>query len=224
MREMGNNKSRRAVSEKTVSRLSMYRRILSEVRDTGVERLYSHDLARMTGGTAAQVRRDLMSVGYSGSPNRGYHVDDLMDSIGTFIDGPAVQPVALVGVGNLGRAILSFFTARRPMLKIVAAFDTDPHKINRVIHGCMVYGFDQLENVLREKHIRVGVITVPGSEAQLVANRLVVGGVRGILNLAPVPLRVPPGVYLEGLDMTASLETVAYFAGKGSKQQEEEEA
>ena len=221
---MSNNKGRRNISEKTVARLSIYRRTLTELQEAGTVRLYSHDLAKMTGGTAAQVRRDLMAVGYSGSPNKGYSVDDLLASVGSFIDGPVVQPVALVGVGNLGRAILTFFTARRPMLRIVAAFDTDPQKVNRVINGCKVYHFDNLEEVVRKKNIKVGIITVPGSEAQLVANKLVAGGVRGVLNLAPVPLRTPPNVYLDSLDMTASLETVAYFAGKGNNQQEEEEA
>ncbi len=97
------------VSRKTVSRMSRYRRLLSSLRAEGVESIYSHQLARHAVVSAAQVRRDLMVIGYSGSPNKGYDVDACIASIGTFLDGAVSQEVALVGVGNLGRAVLAHF-------------------------------------------------------------------------------------------------------------------
>ncbi len=140
-----------AISDKTIGRLSLYQRLLYRLKNEGAANVYSHQLAALADGTAAQVRRDMMAIGYSGTPTRGYEVDELLESIGTFLDAPHGQGVALVGVGNLGRAILAYFAGRRPKLSIVAAFDIDPTKVNRVIHGCRCYPIDQLAEIVREK-------------------------------------------------------------------------
>lgn len=208
------------ISQKNIARLSLYRRLLSRLQTDGVKNIYSHDLARMAGGTAAQVRRDLMVVGTFGNPKRGYDVKELIDSIGAVLDAPAGEGVALAGVGNLGRAILAYFSGRRPRLSIVAAFDTDPSKANRVIHGCRVYASDDLASVISREGIRIAVLTVPAAQAQAVAEGLVAAGVRGILNFAPAPLRVPPEVFVEDIDMTMSLEKVAFFARQGQAEKE----
>ena len=204
-----------ATSDRTIGRLSLYRRLLNSLVAEGAQSVYSHQLAAMAGGTAAQVRRDMMSIGYNGSPKSGYDVRELIDAIGTFLDAQKAQGVALVGIGNLGRAIMSYFAGRRPKLSIVAAFDNDPYKTNRVIHGCRCYPTAEAPAVIRQNDIRVGVVTVPAGEAQSSAEMLVRAGVRGILNFAPVRLRVSPGVFVEDIDMTMSLEKVAYFARKG---------
>jgi len=203
-------------SDKTIGRLSLYRRMLNGLMAEGVANTFSHQLANLAGVTPAQVRRDLMAIGYSGTTKRGYEVPELVDSIGQFLDVPQGQGVALVGVGNLGRAILSYFAGRRPNLSITAAFDNDPYKINRVLHGCHCYGLEDIPRVVKELDIRVAVITVPAAGARQVADMLVAAGVRGILNFAPIRLRVPPHTYVEDIDMTMSLEKVAFFARKGS--------
>lgn len=203
------------VSEKTIGRLSLYRRLLNQLAAEGIENVYSHQLASLVGGTAAQVRRDIMVIGYTGSPARGYDVPQLIESIGKFLDHPQGQSAALIGVGNLGRSILAYFSGRRPKLAIVAAFDNDPNKVDRLIHGCRCYSILEMNEVIQEKNIRLGIVCVPASEAQGVADSLVYAGVRGILNFAPVPLRVPQTVYVEHIDMTMSLEKVAYFARPG---------
>ena len=132
------------ISQKTIARLSLYRRLLQEVAAKGTRNIYSHQMAAIAGTTAAQVRRDWMVIGYTGSPAHGYEVADVIAAISKFLDPAAEQKVALVGIGNLGRAILVYFTGRRPKLSIAAAFDTDPHKVNRVIHGCRCYPKQQL--------------------------------------------------------------------------------
>lgn len=203
-------------SDKTIGRLSLYRRLLHGLMADGVVNTFSHRLAHLAGVTPAQVRRDLMAIGYSGTTKRGYEVPELVESIGQFLDVANGQGVALVGVGNLGRAILTYFAGRRPNLAIVAAFDTDPYKVNRVIHGCHCYGMDDLGRVVRDQDIKVAILTVPAGVAQPVADTLVSAGVRGILNFAPARLRVPPHTYVEDIDMTVTLEKVAYFARKGS--------
>jgi len=190
----------------------MYRRLLNSLAGGGTQSVYSHQLATLAGGTAAQVRRDMMAIGYAGSPKRGYDIRDLIESIGNFLDAPQGQGVALVGIGHLGQAILGYFTGRRPRLQIVAAFDSDPYKVDRVFLGCRCYPVSQLGEVVREKKISVGIVCVPAAEAQAVADELAKAGVTGIVNFAPVPLRMGGGVYVEDIDMTMSLEKAAYFA------------
>jgi redox-sensing transcriptional repressor len=204
------------ISQRTVGRLSLYRRLLNALAAQGTKNVYSHQLAAMAGATAAQVRRDLMAVGYMGTSIRGYDIEELIKSIGSFLDDPQGQSAALVGIGNLGRAILSYFTGRRPNLSIVAAFDVDPGKVGRVINGCRSYPLEELETVTRELDIRLGVLTVPAAAAQSVAESMVRAGIRGILNFAPAPLKMPAGVYVEDIDMTMSLEKVAYYARQGA--------
>jgi redox-sensing transcriptional repressor len=201
-------------SERTIARLSTYRRLLLRSTLTTQASVYSYQIAALAGVSAAQVRRDLMAIGYSGSPNKGYKVEELVTSIGDFLDNPQGENVCLVGVGNLGRAILSFFTGRRPKLSIVAAFDIAENKVNRTIHGCRCYPLEELAAVAKRENIHVGLITTPADAAQSVAEALVEAGVHGILNFAPVSLRLPAGVYSGDIDMTTALEKVAYFARK----------
>jgi redox-sensing transcriptional repressor len=186
----------------------------------GTRSIYSHQLASMAGCTAAQVRRDLMGVGYQGSSITGYDVPRLIESLRDFLDSPGGQGVALIGVGNLGKAILAYFRGRRPNLEIVAAFDSDPYKVNRVIHGCRCYPMESLEAVVKGHKILTAMITVPADAAQSVADSLVRAGAKGLLNFAPVHIRVPPTVHVEDMDMTIALRKVAYFARRGAKRKE----
>ncbi|MFA6134614.1 MAG: redox-sensing transcriptional repressor Rex [Phycisphaerae bacterium] len=207
-------------SDKTIGRLSLYRRLLNELLAGGAKYVYSHHLANEAGVTAAQVRRDLMAVGYNGSPSHGYDVSELVESIRSFLDAPKGQGVALVGVGNLGRAILAYFNGRRPHLSIVAAFDSDPHKVGRVVHGCYCHPIEELPRIVAEKHIGVAIVAVPANEAQELAETLVRSGVRSLVNFVPAPLHVPPHVYVEDVDITTSLEKAAYFARGGAVREE----
>lgn len=202
----------RNVSDKTIGRLSLYRRILNRVKAEGKDNIYSYQLAGLAGGTAARVRRDLMAIGYTGSPSRGYEITELTRSLAGFLDAPEGQQAALVGIGNLGRAILTYFSGRRPKLAITAAFDSDPNKVNRLVQGCPCFPSEDLSRVVREKGIDVGVICVPANQSQLIADRLVEGGVKGILNFAPRRLHLPADVYVDDMDMTTALEKVAFFA------------
>lgn len=207
------------ISDKTVERLSLYRWLLEMRVDKDTLSLFSHQIAAMACVTPAQLRRDLMAIGYSGSPSRGYLVKDLARSICNVLDGDEPAKVALVGMGNLGRAIVSFMSGRRSRLKVVATFDTDCGKTGRMISGCRCYGQDQIEEIVASEQISVAVITVPSDVAQKVADRLVSAGVRGILNYAPVPLKVPDRVYLENRDVTTALEKVAFFSRKSTEKE-----
>jgi redox-sensing transcriptional repressor len=210
------------ISDKTVGRLSRYRRILYGLQAEGVASVYSHQLAELSGVSAAQVRRDMMAIEPSGSSRMGYDVQHVVDSISRLLDADKPEGVVLVGIGNLGRAIIDYFSGRRPNLSIVAAFDIDPTKVNRVIHGCRCYLLSEISSYIREHDIRVGIIAVPAPGAQEVADILVNTGITGILNFAPTRLRIPPDVYIEDRDMTTSLEQVAYFARQRASRRIEE--
>jgi redox-sensing transcriptional repressor len=196
----------------TIARLSLYRRLLLELASGGTAQVYSHQLAALAVSTSAQVRRDLMTIGFSGSPRRGYAIQDLMAAINVVMARSVETSVALVGVGNLGRALLSYYATRQPWVRFTAAFDRDTDKTGRIIHGCRVYPMDQLETVLQREAIRAVVIAVPTPEAQSVADRLVLAGIRSFLNFAPVRLHVPTGTFVDNFDMSTALDRVAYYA------------
>jgi len=200
------------IPERTVARLSRYRRLLLELEKQGSSSVFSHQLATLAGVTAAQVRRDLMVTGYLGSPTKGYNISELVRSIGAILDAQGPVRAGLVGIGNLGRAILAYFVGRRPNISIVAAFDDDPDKAHRVIHGCWCYPVADMAEIVRDKEIRVGIVAVPASAAQATTDTLVTSGVTGILNFAPVTLVVPAYVYVENVDLAIALEKVSYFA------------
>ncbi len=208
--------SRRAaapgIPSNTIARLSLYRRLLLELAASGLRQVYSHQLAAHAVSTSAQVRRDLMTIGFSGSPRRGYAIEDLVEAINAVLARSVETSVALVGVGNLGRAILSYYSSRNPWVRFTAAFDADPDKANRVIHGCRVHPMADLERVLDREGIHAAVIAVPAPQAQSVADRLVLAGIRSFLNFAPVRLHVPTGCFVDNMDMSTALDRVAYYA------------
>jgi redox-sensing transcriptional repressor len=206
----------KSLSEKTVARLSLYRRLLNEQFDAKRTQIYSHELAKLARVSAAQVRRDIMTIAYSGTPNRGYEVRQLIAELSRTLDNPDGDRVGLVGVGNLGRALISFFSGRRPNLNITAAFDSDPEKANRVLFGCRCYPMEKLGEVVRAEQLKTAILTVPPAVAQHTADQLVEAGVCGILNYTTVPIRVAPRVYVMDRDMTMALETVAFFARHGT--------
>ena len=197
--------------EKTIKRLSEYRRTLLNLLSKGKTYIYSHELANLHNITAVQVRRDIMLIGYSSVAKKGYEIKELITVIGDIIDTKEGINVAVIGVGNLGRAITTYFSGKRPKLNIVATFDIDPQKVNKVIAGVYCHHLNDLESVIREKNISIGIITVPVEQANDVANKLVISGIKGILNFTSVLLSVPSYVFLEEFDMITSLEKVAYY-------------
>ncbi len=196
---------------KTVERLSEYRRTLLECLRENRNFIYSHDLAARLHITAVQVRRDLMLIGYSSVHKKGYDVKELIEAISRIIDSEAGMNVAIIGIGNLGRALAGYFKGKRSKLNLVASFDNDPQKINKVISGVKCYPYDDLEQSIRELKIDIAILTVPADFARSIAEETVRYGIRGILNFTTVSLNVPAGIYLEEYDMITSIEKVAYF-------------
>lgn len=197
--------------ERTVERLSEYRRSLLQCLEEGKTHIYSHELADLHHNTAVQVRRDIMFIGYSSMQRKGYDVKELIQVIGDILDSEKGLNVAVIGIGNLGRAITTYFIGKRSQLNIVAAFDVDTAKIDRVISGVKCYALNRLNEVVKSQDISVAIMTVPADSAVEVSELLVDAGIKGVLNFTTIPLNVAPEVYLDEYDMITSLEKVAYF-------------
>ncbi|MCX6248670.1 MAG: redox-sensing transcriptional repressor Rex [Bacteroidetes bacterium] len=202
---------------KTVERLSQYRRALLLILSNEKTHVFSHEIAQMLHITPVQVRRDLMLIGYSGNLRKGYDIRELIEMIGNIIDTEKGQKVAVIGLGNLGKAFISYFKGKRTKLTIVAAFDINPDKIDRIFDGVPCYNIDRISEIIKKENITIGIISVPAEQAPAIAETLVLSGVKGILNYSPKPLNVSPYVYLEEYDMITSLEKVAFFAKKNDE-------
>jgi redox-sensing transcriptional repressor len=152
-----------------------------------------------------------MFIGYSSMQRKGYDVRDLIDVIGDILDSEKGLNVAVIGVGNLGRAVTTYFIGKRSKLNIIATFDVDTTKIDRVISGVKCYPLSRLKEIVESHNISIAIMTVPADSAVEVSAQLVEAGIKGVLNFTTVPLPVAPAVYLDEYDMITSLEKVAYF-------------
>jgi len=196
---------------KTIERLSEYRRTLLGCLTENKNFIFSHDLAARLHITAVQVRRDLMLIGYSSVQRKGYDIKELIETIGSIIDSEVSMNVAIIGIGNFGRAVAGYFKGKRSKLNLVASFDNDPQKVNKVISGVRCYPLGEMESMIKDLDIRIAIMTVPPDFAKEIAGEAVRYGIKGILNFTTVPLNVPSWVFLEEYDMITSIEKVAYF-------------
>jgi redox-sensing transcriptional repressor len=199
-----------SVPKAVVSRLSLYLRELARLVREGDETTSSSQLGRALGFTDAQVRKDLAYFGHFGYPGIGYRCEELIAEIRKILGTDQQWPAVLVGVGNLGRALLGYRGFQQRGFRILAAFDSDQAKVGSQIEGVQVHHLDRLAEVARSQRIRLGMIAVPAAAAQLVADRLVAAGVEGILNFAPVTLRVPANVSQVGVDLAIELEQLSF--------------
>jgi redox-sensing transcriptional repressor len=152
-----------------------------------------------------------MFMGYSSLQRKGYNIKDLIQVISSIIDTQEPLNVAVVGYGNLGKAITTYFIGNRPKLNLVAAFDIDPKKVGSEVNSIKCYSIERMREIIVANDISIAILTVPVTAARDMAKILVQTGIKGILNFTTVNLHVPEGIYLEEYDMITSLEKVAYF-------------
>lgn len=202
--------------EKSVERISQYRRILTECDKKGKTHIYSHELAGQLNLTPVQVRRDVMLIGYSGTQRKGYVVNELKKHIDDILNGDKELNIAVVGMGNLGRAVTTFFNSKHSSLNIVAGFESDEQKTGKIISGVRCYHINEIKDKIKELDISIAILTLPPECAQKVVEELVVAELRGILNFTSTTLNVPPNVYVENYDVSTYLEKVAYFVNHPS--------
>ena len=200
-----------SIPEKTIERLSEYRRTLLSCHKQGVTHIFSHVLAGMHGITAVQVRRDLMLIGFSSDTKKGYDVKVLIEFINNILDSKDVMNIAVIGMGHLGQAITKYFNSKGLKLRIVSAFDVDPEKVNRTIDDIPCYHMDDFEDVVSSMDISIVVISSPTRVAPTLVVPIINAGIKGVLNFTSAPLNFPQGIVSENYDITTILEKVAYF-------------
>lgn len=196
----------------TVRRLSTYYRILRQLESHGdTEPLSSERMSQLTGFTAAQVRRDLAYFGSFGKRGVGYDIAELQESLRNILGIDRQWSIALVGVGNLGTALLSYRGFSAQGFQILAAFDSDATKHGRRFGNIVVRPLDDLAQAVREEGLHMAIVAVPAIEAQRVVDVIVAAGIKGILNFAPVQLHVPKGVALSSVDLSIEIEYLSYL-------------
>jgi redox-sensing transcriptional repressor len=198
------------VPKAVVNRLSLYLRELQHLLRSGQQTTSSSHLGGLLGFTDAQVRKDLAYFGHFGYPGIGYRCEELIAAIRQILGTDRGWSVAMIGTGNLGRALLGYRGFGHQNFKIVAAFDVDPEKVGGQIESVPIHHLDDLDRVIRQHKIKLGMIVVPAKAAQSVADRLVQAGIEGIVNFAPVTLVVPPEISLVGVDLAMELEQLSF--------------
>ena len=200
-----------SIPEKTIERLSEYRRTLLASHKQGITHIFSHVLAGIHGITAVQVRRDLMLIGFSSDTKKGYDVQVLIEYISRILDSPTSMNIAVIGMGHLGQAITKYFNGKGLELKITAAFDIDPEKVGKHIDGIPCYHMDNFEEVVEEREISIVIVSSPTKVAPTLVLPIINAGIKGVLNFTSTPLNFPQGIIVENYDITTLLEKVAYF-------------
>jgi redox-sensing transcriptional repressor len=203
------------ISEAVVRRLPVYLRYLNELSKKSVHTVSSQDLGQKLDLNPAQIRKDLAYFGEFGKKGIGYDVDYLIEKIRQILKLDKVIPVALVGAGNLGRALCNYNAYLKDNMKIVAVFDAHDSKIGESINNLKVKPMRDLKDAIMSLKVRIGIITVPAVEAQNVANQFVEGGVEAILNFAPIIIRVPNEIRVHHADFTTELQSLAYYLEEG---------
>jgi redox-sensing transcriptional repressor len=191
--------------------LSLYLRRLEELLREGTTRVSSTVLGEALGVRDAQVRKDLAPLGILGHPGVGYSAPELVSAIRRVLGIDRCWNVALVGVGNLARALLRYRGFADRGFRIVALFDADASKVGQRLEGLVIHDPADMPQVISETGAELGLLSVPSEGCQAVADALIAAGVRGLLNFAPQVLRVPPGISVVPVDLTVQLEQLAFL-------------
>jgi len=199
------------IPRKTVYRLSLYYRALQRLNDNAVETVSSAALAKAAGVKSTQLRKDLAYFGQFGTRGLGYSVKALSAKLTGVLGTTRLQPVILVGAGNLGSALLRYGGFAKEGFEVVAAFDLDPSRKRARDLGVKVLAMSRISEFVREQSIKMAILTVPGNVAQEVTNELVAAGILAILNFAPIILQVPDNVVVNNVDLAIELENLSYF-------------
>ena len=195
----------------TASRISRYLRHLEELQARGETTVSSRELGAALGVTAARVRKDLGYFGQFGFPGLGYKISNLIPEIKRILGTDRFWNVALVGIGNLGNALLRYKGFVAHGFRIIALFDSNPLLVGRTVEDLVVEPVERIQELVREKSIELAILSVPQAAAQEVANLLVAAGIRGIYNFAPVFVSTPEEVGYVSIDLAVELEQLAFL-------------
>jgi redox-sensing transcriptional repressor len=208
--ESGSAGAGRGIPDASIARLPLYLRALQAMADRGVTTVSSEELASAAGVNSAKLRKDLSHLGSYGTRGVGYEVAYLVYQVSRELGLTQDWSVVIVGIGNLGRALANYggFVSRG--FRMACLVDADPRQVGQEVSGLVVRHLDDLEQVIKQHQIAIGVIATPAGAAQAVCDRLVKAGVRSVLNFAPAVLTVPPGVELRKVDLSTELQILAF--------------
>jgi redox-sensing transcriptional repressor len=201
------------IPKATVVRLPRYLRLLEDL-DLGREVVSSEELAIAAGANAANVRRDLSHLDFHGVRGIGYSASELRDRIRQELGISERRRVAIVGAGNLGRALANYGGLSRRGFDVVALYDTDPRKIGTSVGQVVIQDLELLDGDCRSNTFEIAILAVPAVAAQPVADRLVDRGIRSILNFAPVRVKVPATVSVRQVDLSMELQVLSYYGSR----------
>jgi redox-sensing transcriptional repressor len=202
--------TRQEIPRKAVYRLSVYLRCLQRLKANSLRTVSSEALSKAAGVKSTQLRKDLAYFGQFGTRGLGYDVEQLSEMISDLLGTNSLQPVILVGVGNLGLALMSYRGFEQEGFEIVAAFDQDTSPRNKEVKQ-PIYGMEKLPDVVKKHAVKMAILTLPAPAAQEVANTIVELGITGILNFAPIVLHVPEDVMVNNVNLAIELENLSYF-------------
>ena len=201
----------RPIPEASVARLPVYLRTLVDMAERGTHTVSSEALAAAAGVNSPKIRKDLSYLGSYGTRGVGYDVEYLIHQISRELGLTQDWAVVIVGIGNLGLALANYGGFAERGFRIAALLDQDEDKVGQRVAGVEVAHFDDIERVVKEEEISIGVIAVPGVAAQEVCDRLVAGGITSVLNFAPAVLTVPPHVSLRKVDLSIELQILSFY-------------
>jgi len=206
------------IPEPTIMRLTVYARCLTDLVKQNVQVVSSEKLANEAGVNAAQVRKDLSYLGSFGRRGVGYETNHLLNKISICLGLTKERSIVIVGVGKLGSALLGYQGFLEKGFKMVAAFDTDKRRIGSSIGGIEVIDLERVDEIIKKKNVEIGIIAVPAEAAQKVVDRLVVAGIKSILNFAPVVIKVPESILLRRVDLSSELEILSHYLNSTHKE------
>ncbi len=198
-------------SEGVISRLSQYLKYIVQLKELGKRTTTSRDICKNTGVNSAEVRRDLIYFGIKGKRGVGFNIDELIKSFNRILGYDRSVRIALIGAGNLGKAILKYKMLDRFGFKIENVFDNNPEVIGKVISGSEVLDINQVRDIFKKKNIEISILAVPPGSAQKVTDILVEAGVKVLINYTSVPIRAPSGVRIETTDPIEKLLHTLYY-------------
>ncbi|MDD6135377.1 MAG: redox-sensing transcriptional repressor Rex [Selenomonadaceae bacterium] len=199
------------ISKATIDRLPLYFRTLRLAQDEGIDIISSDELGRRLGITPEQIRKDLASFGQFGKKGVGYYVNELKRNVGEILGLDNHWNIAVVGIGHLGEALANYQNFVSLGFNLVALFDQDPKVIGKTVNHVVVEDIRNMQKVVKERNIQIGIIAVPAAFAQGVADKLVEAGVKGIWNFAPIKMEVPDSMHIINEDLSIGLSSLSYY-------------
>lgn len=199
------------IPKATAKRLPLYYRYLIFLNDEGKEKVSSTELSEAVQVDSASIRRDFSYFGALGKRGYGYDVKNLLNFFKKILNQDTLTNVALVGVGNMGHALLNYNFKRTNNIRISAAFDINPEITGTIMSGVPVYDMSEMKKQLQEQQITIAILSVPQSAAQKTADEMIEAGIKGIMNFTPLRLSAPSDVRVQNVDLATELQTLIYF-------------